>query len=106
MNVSGMPLHWTVTNQQVCEDGWGCQDTLLLTENGEKSPLGPKPGSHPLLCRDIPPRTQPSLHSLWELRGPLPSYQELSPPQQGQSLGCPVTICPVSHPRPRYRPSL
>uniref|UniRef100_F7C456 UPAR/Ly6 domain-containing protein n=3 Tax=Equus TaxID=9789 RepID=F7C456_HORSE len=34
MNVSGMPLHWTVTNQQVCEDGWGCQDTLLLTENG------------------------------------------------------------------------
>uniref|UniRef100_A0A9L0IKY0 CD177 n=1 Tax=Equus asinus TaxID=9793 RepID=A0A9L0IKY0_EQUAS len=34
MNVSDMPLHWTVTNQQVCEDGWGCQDTLLLTENG------------------------------------------------------------------------
>uniref|UniRef100_A0A9L0KA80 UPAR/Ly6 domain-containing protein n=1 Tax=Equus asinus TaxID=9793 RepID=A0A9L0KA80_EQUAS len=34
MNVSDMPLHWTVTNQQACEDGWGCQDTLLLTENG------------------------------------------------------------------------
>ncbi|XP_070414113.1 CD177 antigen-like [Equus przewalskii] len=33
-NVSDMPLHWTVTNQQVCEDGWGCQDTLLLTETG------------------------------------------------------------------------
>ncbi|XP_058386958.1 CD177 antigen-like [Diceros bicornis minor] len=33
-NVSEMPLQWTVTNQQACEDGWGCQDTLILTVNG------------------------------------------------------------------------
>ncbi|KAF5921277.1 hypothetical protein HPG69_009174, partial [Diceros bicornis minor] len=32
-DVSDMPLHWTVTNQQTCEDGWGCQDTMILTVN-------------------------------------------------------------------------
>ncbi|XP_058385449.1 CD177 antigen-like [Diceros bicornis minor] len=33
-NVSEIPLKWTVTNQQTCEDGWGCQDTMMLIENG------------------------------------------------------------------------
>ncbi|XP_077919106.1 CD177 antigen isoform X3 [Halichoerus grypus] len=32
-NVSELPLEWT-TGQELCEDGWGCQDTLILIENG------------------------------------------------------------------------
>ncbi|KAF5921275.1 hypothetical protein HPG69_009172 [Diceros bicornis minor] len=33
-NVLEMPLQWTVTNQQACEDSWGCKDTMMLIENG------------------------------------------------------------------------
>ncbi|XP_006142073.1 CD177 antigen [Tupaia chinensis] len=32
-NMSELPLQWT-PKEQSCETGWGCQDTLVLTENG------------------------------------------------------------------------
>ncbi|XP_034528648.1 CD177 antigen isoform X3 [Ailuropoda melanoleuca] len=35
-NVSELPLEWS-SGQQSCEDGWGCQDTLILIENGPGS---------------------------------------------------------------------
>ncbi|XP_045148623.1 CD177 antigen [Echinops telfairi] len=27
-------VSWTVNREQVCQDGWGCQDTLLFIQNG------------------------------------------------------------------------
>ncbi|XP_025280553.3 CD177 antigen [Canis lupus baileyi] len=32
-DVLELPLEWTA-GQESCEDGWGCQDTLILIENG------------------------------------------------------------------------
>ncbi|XP_013844095.1 CD177 antigen [Sus scrofa] len=32
-NASELPLQWT-TGQKNCEDGWGCQELLMLIENG------------------------------------------------------------------------
>ncbi|XP_035868278.1 CD177 antigen-like [Phyllostomus discolor] len=33
MNVTELPLEWTA-GQEDCREGWGCQDTLMLLENG------------------------------------------------------------------------
>lgn len=79
-SISELPLKWT-SGKELCEDGWGCQDTLILIKNGEQGPVGPRPDSYPLpgeasfpaqsyctLCRDsedLPP-----------------SAKKLSPPQQ------------------------
>ncbi|KAM9226317.1 CD177 antigen [Dugong dugon] len=32
-NATELPLQWT-TGQEDCEEGWGCQDTLMLVHNG------------------------------------------------------------------------
>ncbi|XP_004388867.1 CD177 antigen-like [Trichechus manatus latirostris] len=32
-NATELPLRWT-TGQEDCEEGWGCQDTLMLIHNG------------------------------------------------------------------------
>lgn len=43
-NASELPLQWT-TGQKNCEDGWGCQELLMLIENGEKHRSGRTPDS-------------------------------------------------------------
>lgn len=43
-NASELPLQWT-TGQKNCEDGWGCQELLMLIENGEKYRSGRTPDS-------------------------------------------------------------
>ena len=48
INVSEMPFRWKA-DHEVCANGWGCQDTLILIDNGEKSPVGLKGDSHPSL---------------------------------------------------------
>lgn len=45
-DVLELPLEWTA-GQESCEDGWGCQDTLILIENGKKGPVGPMLDFHP-----------------------------------------------------------
>lgn len=52
-NISELPLKWENVGTVVCEDGWGCQDMLMIVENGEKNPVSPKPDSHPVLCRAV-----------------------------------------------------
>lgn len=47
-NVSEIPPQW-MAEHEVCQKGWGCQETLILVDNGEKSPRGPRPDSHPSL---------------------------------------------------------
>uniref|UniRef100_A0A8C8YE43 CD177 n=1 Tax=Prolemur simus TaxID=1328070 RepID=A0A8C8YE43_PROSS len=33
-NMSDLPRQWSVAEQKECDRGWGCQDTLMLIENG------------------------------------------------------------------------
>nr|XP_058900007.1 CD177 antigen [Kogia breviceps] len=33
-NSSELPLQWTAKQEEHCEDGWSCQDVLMLIENG------------------------------------------------------------------------
>ena len=40
-NATELPLEWTV-GEKICSEGWGCQDTVMLLENGEKGPRVPK----------------------------------------------------------------
>ena len=40
-NATELPLEWTV-GEEVCSKGWGCEDTVMLLENGEKGPRVPK----------------------------------------------------------------
>ncbi|XP_036923692.1 CD177 antigen-like [Sturnira hondurensis] len=38
INVTELPLEWTA-GQKDCEEGWGCQDTLMLLEDGPQALL-------------------------------------------------------------------
>uniref|UniRef100_A0A452SDI7 CD177 molecule n=1 Tax=Ursus americanus TaxID=9643 RepID=A0A452SDI7_URSAM len=51
-NVSELPLEWS-SGQQTCEDGWGCQDTLILIENGEKVNVLISKGCTPMADQDV-----------------------------------------------------
>lgn len=112
-NVSELPLEWS-SGQQTCEDGWGCQDTLILIENGEKGPVGPKPDSHPLpgetsfpalsyctLCRDsedLPPPPKscplPSRNSPWGAHSPLSPQTTLQTLPRGSWSPDPQPLLP------------
>lgn len=97
VNVSELPLQWTAS-EATCEDGWGCQDTMLYIENGEKEPTGPKPDSHGTPGQISFPLPSPTCTLCWDSGRMLPSFQEQSPPQQEQPLSCPVASSPASHP--------
>uniref|UniRef100_A0A9L0RFM0 CD177 molecule n=1 Tax=Equus caballus TaxID=9796 RepID=A0A9L0RFM0_HORSE len=63
-NAADMPYLWDVKDQQVCEDGWGCQDTLLLIKNGPQVKLVLNKGCTPEAdhkARVTQHRTGPSL---------------------------------------------
>ncbi|XP_036129838.1 CD177 antigen [Molossus molossus] len=34
IKISELPFRWTAEKEKPCADGWGCQDVLMLTENG------------------------------------------------------------------------
>ncbi|XP_027943831.1 CD177 antigen isoform X3 [Eumetopias jubatus] len=51
-NVSELPLEWT-TGVEECEDGWGCQDTLILIENGPQVYVVINKGCTPVADQDV-----------------------------------------------------
>ncbi|XP_002923999.2 CD177 antigen isoform X1 [Ailuropoda melanoleuca] len=51
-NVSELPLEWS-SGQQSCEDGWGCQDTLILIENGPQVSMVISKGCTPVADEDV-----------------------------------------------------
>jgi hypothetical protein len=51
-NISDLPLQWTA-GKKTCEAGEGCQDTLMIMENGEKGPSVQRPPS----SYSVPPQT-------------------------------------------------
>ncbi|XP_008682623.1 CD177 antigen isoform X1 [Ursus maritimus] len=51
-NVSELPLEWS-SGQQTCEDGWGCQDTLILIENGPQVNVLISKGCTPMADQDV-----------------------------------------------------
>ncbi|XP_045631189.1 CD177 antigen isoform X2 [Ursus americanus] len=51
-NVSELPLEWS-SGQQTCEDGWGCQDTLILIENGAQVNVLISKGCTPMADQDV-----------------------------------------------------
>ncbi|XP_027474908.1 CD177 antigen isoform X1 [Zalophus californianus] len=51
-NVSELPLEWT-TGLEECEDGWGCQDTLILIENGPQVYVVINKGCTPVADQDV-----------------------------------------------------
>lgn len=68
-------------------DGWGCQDVLMLTENGKKGPRGPKPDSHHHLCRDVSPPDQSYLPLCKSQKTPSPHTSSCPLPSRSKPSG-------------------
>ncbi|XP_045845560.1 CD177 antigen [Meles meles] len=51
-NISELPLEWT-SDKKLCEDGWGCQDTLILIENGPQVNVVISKGCTPMADQDV-----------------------------------------------------
>ena len=77
-NVSEQPFQWT-TSQVNCGEGLGCQEMVLITQNGE---TGPAPDLQPLPWRDVPitPPSSPTCILCTNSEDRSPKYQERRPP--------------------------
>ncbi|XP_059239894.1 CD177 antigen [Mustela nigripes] len=51
-SISELPLKWT-SGKQLCEDGWGCQDTLILIKNGPQVNVVISKGCTPATDQDV-----------------------------------------------------
>ncbi|XP_037008201.2 CD177 antigen-like [Artibeus jamaicensis] len=122
MNVTELPQEWTA-GQKDCKEGWGCQDTLMLLENGPQVLLVLMKGctqKKDQEARIIQHRAGPGLsvvsytyvcrheHLCNDLSTTLPLWT-LQPPEVPGSVRCPVCLskegcesatevtCPVGH---------
>lgn len=91
VDISQLPLQW-MASEATCEDGWGCLDTMMVIENGEKEPAGSKADSHTLLCRDIPPPAQSYLHPVLRLRRHAPLIPGAVPSSAGATSQVPSRL--------------
>uniref|UniRef100_A0A8C7EYB5 CD177 antigen n=1 Tax=Neovison vison TaxID=452646 RepID=A0A8C7EYB5_NEOVI len=51
-SISELPLKWT-SGKELCEDGWGCQDTLILIKNGPQVNVVISKGCTPAADQDV-----------------------------------------------------
>lgn len=80
-NVSQLPFQWTA-GQTTCGVGEGCQDTLMMIENGETGPLGTDalllgPAPLDLLGNKRRPPPQPAHFCLSRRDGEVDSHKRL-----------------------------
>lgn len=104
VDASQLPLQWTAS-EATCEDGWGCLDTTIFIENGEKEPAVPKPDSHALLCRDIPPPALSCLHPVLGLRRHAPLIPGAVPSSARATPQVPSRLFSSLSPQLQHRPT-